>query len=362
MQTPLSALSLHPTASRLQKPDSGHSKPTGDTFSRMLDEAKAPPKRREEDRQKPEDHAPDLASEDDQDRPERAHKDDAKTDRPAPLVGILSSLPHVDLAALEASAAPKASDVPELPDVGIRRLQRATEGGPRLRLDAPPAEAQAAAAEGEAVEQSALSEEVQGDPLWDAPVEPVSEEGSETPKSLWLGNSEAHPIKMMGPHAVAAPLPAEGIAPELAAPLPDGLHLEIQDPAGRWELSVSRVDGAVQMEFGGDDQLRQLISSSTRDIADGLARHGDTLGAVHWRPLVQSQNADGQFQSFSGQNPRQDTPSQQGNPQFSQDQGQDQGQGQGQSQNQGQRPSQPEKPAEIRKTPASSAHVLNRIA
>lgn len=360
MQTPLTALSLHPTTARLQQPGSGHSKPTGDTFSRMLDEAKGPPKRREEeDHQKPEDHAPDLATEDDQERPERVHKDDPKTDRPSnTLVGMLNSLPHVDLAALQVSAAPTATDMPELPEVGIRRLQMATVGGPRLRLDAPPPEAQAAVAESEAVEQSALSEEVQGDPLWDAPVEPVSDEGAETPKSMWLGNSEASPIKLAGPHAVAAPLPVEGIAPELAAPMPDGLHLEIQDPAGRWELSVSRVGGAVQMEFGGDDQLRQLISTSTRDIADGLARHGDTLGAVHWRPLVQSQNADGQFQSFSGQNPRQDTPSQQGNPQFSQGQGQ----GQGNSQGQGQRPSQPEKPVETTKAPAPSSHVLNRIA
>ncbi len=88
--------------------------------------------------------------------------------------------------------------------------------------------------------------------------------------------------------------------PELPVSLPTGLHLEIQDEAGRWDLDVQRVGSEVYLEFQGDAQLRELVRESSREISQRFARHGELVGAIHWRPLETTSSHTGS-ESFNQQ-------------------------------------------------------------
>jgi hypothetical protein len=89
--------------------------------------------------------------------------------------------------------------------------------------------------------------------------------------------------------------------PELPVSLPTALHLEIQDEVGRWDLDVQRVGDRVHLEFQGDAQLRELIRESSREISQRFTRHGELLGAIHWRPLENTSSSHTGSESFQQQ-------------------------------------------------------------
>lgn len=79
--------------------------------------------------------------------------------------------------------------------------------------------------------------------------------------------------------------------PEGPVKMPEGLHLEIRDAEGRWELGVVRENQTVHLEFHGNPELRKIVQDSTREVGERLARHGDTLGNVSWRPIASASSS-----------------------------------------------------------------------
>jgi hypothetical protein len=103
--------------------------------------------------------------------------------------------------------------------------------------------------------------------------------------------------------------PAE--VPEAPVKMPEGLNLEIRDGQGRWELGVVRENQTVHLEFHGDPELRRIVQESTREVGERMARHGDTLGSVSWRPIASSSSSSSEQQLGDNQH-QQNTPQQNG--------------------------------------------------
>jgi hypothetical protein len=194
---------------------------------------------------------------------------------------------------------PEAPEIPENIEISVK--MGVMPAGPRLRLDKAPPETTEMPKIPEAEEtvvQAAPEAPLEAPP---PPMEPgflAPEEGEkEASPHLLQSHSENVPLMEAKPQeSVAAPVEKAEV-PELAAPLPQGLNLEIRDPGGRWELGVVRAENTVHLEFHGDPELRKIVQENSQEIGQRLARHGDSLGSVVWRPIASTSGAqDGRME------------------------------------------------------------------
>lgn len=196
---------------------------------------------------------------------------------------------------------PEAPELPENIEISVK--MGAMPAGPRLRLDKAPPETTESPKIPEAEEtletvvQAAPEAPLEAPPPPSEPGFLASEEG-EKEASPHLLQAEHVPLMESKPQESLAAAPVEKAeVPELAAPLPQGLNLEIRDPAGRWELGVVRAENTVHLEFHGDPELRKIVQENSHEIGQRLARHGDSLGSVVWRPIASTSSAqDGRME------------------------------------------------------------------
>lgn len=180
---------------------------------------------------------------------------------------------------------------PELPpDLHLTVHLGAMPAGPRIRLDAPPEPAPAPpAVVPVAAEAVTPVEEVLAEPGFISEA-PLPEEPTKEPTPSIAPEMPHLPMEARSEAPAVTPLEKAEV-PELAAPLPHGLNLEIKDPVGRWELGVVRTENTVHLEVHGDQELKRIIQESTKELGQKLARHGDTLGSVQWRPIAATVSA-----------------------------------------------------------------------
>lgn len=169
----------------------------------------------------------------------------------------------------------------------------------RVRLDAPEAPIESAPKAEFAIEPSRVVEEAPPEKSAPLPTQPAAFEAETPEATLEEGQlqqlllKDGHPTKVPIDEVSSPQSPPE-VTPELPISMPGSLHLEIQDAVGRWEMDVSRVGNEVFFEFQGDHSLRELVRESTQEISQRLSRHGDVVGAIHWRPVEGSQTTSGQ--------------------------------------------------------------------
>lgn len=214
-----------------------------------------------------------------------------------PDLPALTGLPPSDLLAPALSALPFAAPVPPLQtplvlsptsspppttpalpsDIHVRL--RAAPLPPlvpaRHRLDKPPVSATPAAA-------------TAGEPSREPGFIPVLIEAERTDElpELVLGTAEGRTLQV--PELVEVQPARISEVPELTAPMPQQLNLEIQDSQGRWELDVLRSGEQIHIEVAGDAEIKQILHGSVRELEQRLGMHGDMLGSVHWRPITAS--------------------------------------------------------------------------
>ena len=135
--------------------------------------------------------------------------------------------------------APK--EVPELPTgIDIKVHLGELPAGPREALNKPPP----------LVVAEAATEEVRETPQ--AEVSALPEDKDEPLPTPHVLSVETPTFHLPGEAPAPAHLPEVAEVPELPAPLPQGLNLEIQDPVGRWELGVVRDQQTVHLEVQPD--------------------------------------------------------------------------------------------------------------
>lgn len=123
-----------------------------------------------------------------------------------------------------------------------------------------------------------------------APESETAESALEEP-SLELAHNNLPKMEVADTQDVTPASEIPEVLPELPPILPNALHLEVKDAIGRWEMDVSRIGNEVFLEFQGDHSLRELVKESTQEISQRLSRHGDVVGAIHWRPLDTAQSS-----------------------------------------------------------------------
>ena len=163
--------------------------------------------------------------------------------------------------------------------------------GPREELFKAPSEAPKA----DLFSQQAEKEEEPAAPLLSAlpEVAPEKEDAPEAPKmTLESAALEVHTEK--GPETAPLTESRSSEVPEAPVKMPEGLNLEIRDAQGRWELGVVREQNTVHLEFQGDPELRRIVMESTREVGERLAKHGDSLGSVSWRPMATPSSSSSQ--------------------------------------------------------------------
>ncbi len=218
----------------------------------------------------------------------------------APM-GVQSSLPLVPallapplVAAAVPLPGPLLAEPPTLPknlehllpaDVHIR-VREDVLPPPQLRLDPPPSSAKTAPAEAsEPGFTQAMIGVVEGAAELNEENLPEGEDLAAWLSSAKLETGDAgERVDANQKLAEIEPL----TTPELSAPVPQQLRLEIQDSGGRWELDVLRSGAEVHIEVGGDAALKKILNGATRELEQRLGLHGDTLGSVQWRPISAS--------------------------------------------------------------------------
>jgi hypothetical protein len=237
-----------------------------------------------------------------------------------PLVPSLMALPVVPLATPSGSLLAEPPTLPKnlellLPaDVHIRVREAPLPSEP-LRLQAPSKVAPKASTEAsEPGFTQAMIEVVAGTPELDEETVP---EGDDL--AAWLGSPKGEAAgvgEILGDDKKIAEIEPT-TTPELSAPVPQQLRLEIQDSGGRWEMDVLRSGSEVHIEVGGDTALKQILHGATRELEQRLGLHGDTLGSVQWRPISASSSTQndrlesGDPRSGQEHQARQETPQRQ---------------------------------------------------
>lgn len=228
--------------------------------------------------------------------------------------GIASGLPHAARGmGVEAGLLVGGVDPPELPE-GVR-LRRLSDAGALIgeRLRSGGQAVAGRIGSGGPAEASALPEEDAEGADAEIGASEDGKGGGEDPAGIAPGSRlvVAEPFAGSGgsrgdlspvaPPQIAAPEADPAVAEraervaDLSAALPaapSAVRLEVQDGAGRWTLGVQRAQQVVSLEFGGDAGLREVVRGAERELEAGIARHGDRLGAIHWRSVEGAAAAD----------------------------------------------------------------------